>query len=48
MVFFTEAWAEVRRSPRFPAVMKEIGWSQRYETARATLARMEKERSSKK
>ncbi len=48
MVFFTEAWAEVRRSPRFPEVMKEIGWSQRYETARATLARMEKERASKK
>ena len=47
MVYCSESWAEVRRSPRFPDVMKQIGWSERYETARATLARMEKERAGK-
>ena len=47
-VYCSEAWAEVRQSPRYPEVMKQIGWWERSETARATLARMEKERAGKK
>jgi len=48
MVFCSEAWAEVRQSPRFAEVMKELGWLGRYETARATVARMKAERAAKK
>jgi TolB-like protein/tetratricopeptide (TPR) repeat protein len=43
MVYFSEPWAEIRRSPRFPEVMKAIGWWERYETARTTVERMSKE-----
>jgi tetratricopeptide (TPR) repeat protein len=47
-VFFAEMWAEVRESPKFIAVIKELHWREQYELARATLARMQREQPGKK
>jgi hypothetical protein len=48
MLYYSESWAEVRQSPRFPEILKQIGWLERYETARGTLARMANDRAAKK
>ena len=48
MIFYSEVWAEVRQSPRFPEVMKELGWWKQYELGSATKARMLKEQAAKK
>ncbi len=48
MVYYSEIWAEERRSPRFLEVMKELHWSEQYSVAQATLARMSKEPPAKK
>ena len=37
-----EFWAEVRQSPQFPQVMKELGWWKHYELANATKAKERK------
>jgi tetratricopeptide (TPR) repeat protein len=39
-LFYSENWAEMRRSPRFEKLMKKNGWAEHYQTARATLERM--------
>jgi TolB-like protein/Flp pilus assembly protein TadD len=48
MIFYSEVWAEVRQSPRFPEVMRELGWWKNYEAANATKTRMLKEAAAKK
>jgi hypothetical protein len=48
MIYYSEVWAEVRRSPRFPEVMKELGWWKHYELGNATKARMLREQAGKK
>jgi TolB-like protein/predicted Zn-dependent protease len=39
-LFYSNLWTEMRRSPRFLELMKTNGWTEHYQTARATPAKM--------
>ena len=39
-LFYSLLWVELRRSPRFMELMKKNGWTEHYQTARATLEKM--------